>query len=240
MANASETLVEVPGGCDRAAGTQAGAPLIQIENLAVRLGGKHSDGDGYDLIGLMTGSEGLLGVVTEVTVRILPTPPTARALLVGFPSYEAAGDCVAKVIGAGIIPGGMEMMDKPAIHAAEDFVHAGYPLDVEALLIVELDGPAQEVEHLIGAVKEIPISGQVAAISCGLWNGAAVLDLDYAEDSTAQADANFVLTESGAIVEVQGTAEGEPFSRDAFGELLDLAAKGTAELCDAQRTALGL
>ncbi len=94
--------------------------------------------------------------------------------------------------------------------------------------------------HKIGAVKTIPISGQVAAISCGLWNGAAVLDLDYAEDSTAQADANFVLTETGAIVEVQGTAEGDPFSRDAFGELLDLAAKGIDELCDAQRAALGL
>ncbi len=94
--------------------------------------------------------------------------------------------------------------------------------------------------HKIGAVKSIPISGQVAAISCGLWNGAAVLDLDYAEDSTAQADANFVLTETGAIVEVQGTAEGEPFSRDAFGELLDLAAKGIDELCAAQRTAVGL
>jgi len=94
--------------------------------------------------------------------------------------------------------------------------------------------------HRIGAVKSIPISGQVAAISCGLWSGAAVLDLDYAEDSTAQADANFVLTETGAIVEVQGTAEGDPFSRDAFGELLDLAAKGIDELCDAQRAALGL
>ncbi len=94
--------------------------------------------------------------------------------------------------------------------------------------------------HRIGAVKAIPISGQVAAISCGLWNGAALLDLDYAEDSTAQADANFVLTETGAIVEVQGTAEGDPFSRDAFGDLLDLAAKGIDELCAAQRTALGL
>ena len=82
----------------------------------------------------MTGSEGLLGVVTEVTVRILRKPTTARALLIGFPSNESAGDCVASIIAAGIIPGGMEMMDKPAIHAAEDFVHVGYPRDVEALL----------------------------------------------------------------------------------------------------------
>jgi len=103
----------------------------------------------------MTGSEGLLGVVTEVTVRILKRPETARALLLGFPTNEKAGDCVAAVIAAGIIPGGMEMMDRPAIHAAEAFVHAGYPLDVEALLIVELDGPQVEVDHLIARVEAI-------------------------------------------------------------------------------------
>src|SRR5215217_6160212 len=100
-------------------------------------------------LGVMTGSEGLLGVVTEVTVRILRKPPTARAVLLGFASSEEGGNCVAEIISAGIIPGGMEMMDRPAIHAAEEFVHAGYPLDVEALLIVELDGVAPEVDHLI-------------------------------------------------------------------------------------------
>ena len=121
----------------------------------VRLGGKHLDSDGYDLMGILTGSEGLLGVVTEVTVRILQKPETARALLIGFPTSEDAGQCVADVISAGIIPGGMEMMDKPAIHAAEDFVHADYPLDVEALLIVELDGPPAEVDALIERVRVI-------------------------------------------------------------------------------------
>src|SRR3546814_17082696 len=104
------------------------------------------------LLGVLTGSEGLLGVVTEVTVRILRQPETARAVLIGFPSSEAAGDCVAGVIGAGIIPGGMEMMDGPAIRAAEDFVQAGYPLDVEELLIVELEGPESAVDHLIQRV----------------------------------------------------------------------------------------
>ena len=103
----------------------------------------------------MTGSEGLLGVVTEVTVRILPKPTMARALLVGFPTTEDAADCVAAVIAAGIIPAGMEMMDRPAIHAAEAFVKVGYPLDVEALLIVELDGAPAEVDHLIGKVEGI-------------------------------------------------------------------------------------
>jgi glycolate oxidase len=121
----------------------------------VRLGGKHLDSDGYDLMGILTGSEGLLGVVTEVTVRILQKPETARAVLIGFPTSEDAGQCVADVISAGIIPGGMEMMDKPAIHAAEDFVHANYPLDVEALLIVELDGPPAEVDALTDRVNLI-------------------------------------------------------------------------------------
>src|SRR2546423_3899179 len=118
-----------------------GIEMVLMTGEVVRLGGKHLDSGGYDLIGLITGSEGLLGVVTEVTVRILKKPETARAILVGFPSAQDAGECVSRIIGAGIIPGGMEMMDKPAIHATEEFVHAGYPLDVEALLIVELDGP---------------------------------------------------------------------------------------------------
>ncbi|MFC6486695.1 FAD-linked oxidase C-terminal domain-containing protein [Nitratireductor sp. GCM10026969] len=132
-----------------------GIEMVLMTGEVIRLGGKHLDAEGYDLLGLMTGSEGLLGVVTEVTVRILKKPETARALLIGFPSSEEAGQCVADIIGAGIIPGGMEMMDKPAIHAAEDFVQVGYPLDVEALLIVELDGPQAEVDHLIARVEEI-------------------------------------------------------------------------------------
>jgi FAD/FMN-containing dehydrogenases len=132
-----------------------GVEMVLMNGEIVRLGGKHLDAEGYDLLGLICGSEGLLGVITEVTVRILPKPATQRALLAGFPSSEAAGDCVAKVIAAGIIPGGMEMMDRPAIHAAEDFVHAGYPRDVEALLIIELDGPPAEVDDLLARVKAI-------------------------------------------------------------------------------------
>ncbi len=132
-----------------------GIEFVTIEGEVIRLGGKHLDAEGYDLLGLMTGSEGLLGVVTEVTVRILQKPETARALLLGFPTSEQAGACVAAIIGQGIIPGGMEMMDRPAIHAAEAFVHAGYPLDVEALLIVELDGPQAEVDHLLAVVEGI-------------------------------------------------------------------------------------
>src|SRR3972149_6101721 len=132
-----------------------GLKMVLIDGTVIRVGGKHLDAGGSDILGLMNGSEGLLGVVTEVTLRILRSPETARALLLGFPGSEQAGDCVAAIIGAGIVPGGMEMMDRLAIHAAEDFVHVGYPLDVEALLIVELDGPKAEVDYLIERVSAL-------------------------------------------------------------------------------------
>jgi glycolate oxidase len=143
-----------------------GLEFVLMNGELVRLGGPHLDSGGYDLLGLMTGSEGLLGVVTEVTVRILRKPECARAVLVGFASSEAAGDCVAKIIGAGIIPAGMELMDRPAIHAVEAFVHAGYPLDVEALLIVELDGARAEVEHLLPRVEAI--ASECGSVTCRL------------------------------------------------------------------------
>ena len=132
-----------------------GCEIVLMTGEVLRLGGKHLDASGYDLLGLINGSEGLLGVLTEVTVRILKKPETARAMLIGFPSSEDAGECVSRIIGSGIIPGGMEIMDGPAIAAVEEFVHAGYPLDVEALLIVELDGPPAEVDHLIERVEKI-------------------------------------------------------------------------------------
>jgi glycolate dehydrogenase FAD-linked subunit len=132
-----------------------GLEMVLMDGEVISLGGKHLDSGSYDLVGVLTGSEGLLGVVTEVTVRILPRPTTAQALLIGFAATEDAGKCVAAVIATGIIPAGMEMMDRPAIHAAEAFVNAGYPLDVEALLIVELDGPPAEVDHLTDRVEAI-------------------------------------------------------------------------------------
>ncbi len=132
-----------------------GVEMVLMNGEIMRLGGKHLDAGGLDLLGVITGSEGLLGVITEVTVRVLQKPETARAMLLGFPSSVAGGDCVAAIIGEGIIPGAMEMMDKMAIDAMERFVHSGYPLDVESLLVVELDGPAAEVEHLIAKVGAI-------------------------------------------------------------------------------------
>jgi len=129
-----------------------GCELVLMSGEVVRLGGKGFDAAGYDLMGVVTGSEGLLGVVTEVTVRLLPTPQTARAMLLGFPSVEAAGACVGDIIAAGVIPAGLEMMDGPAIRACEDFIHAGYPTDAEALLICELDGPEAECAELSAQV----------------------------------------------------------------------------------------
>jgi glycolate oxidase len=132
-----------------------GCEMVLMDGEVIRLGGKHLDAGGYDLLGIVTGSEGLLGVITEITVRILKRPEGARATLVGFASSEDAGECVSRIIGAGIIPAGMEMMDRPAIHAVEEFVHAGYPLDVEALLIVEVDGPQPELDYLTARIEEI-------------------------------------------------------------------------------------
>ncbi len=145
-----------------------GCELVLMTGEIIKLGGKHLDSGGYDLLGIVTGSEGLLGVVTEITVRILKKPQTARAALIGFTKSEDGGECVARIIGSGIIPGGMEMMDRPAIHAVEEFVHAGYPLDVEALLIVELDGPKAEVDHLLERVEAI--ANECGAVSCRLSN----------------------------------------------------------------------
>ncbi len=132
-----------------------GVELVMMDGEIVRLGGRQLDPAGLDLLGIVVGSEGLLGVVTEVTVRILAKPETARAALIGFPSIEAAGQCVADVIAAGIIPAGMEMMDRKAVHAAEAFVRVGYPLQVEALLIVEVDGPEAECGELIEQIGGI-------------------------------------------------------------------------------------
>ena len=141
-----------------------GVRLVTMEGDIIDLGGRAFDSSGLDLLGIVVGSEGLLGVVTEVTVRLLPKPESVRALLIGFPTVDDAARCVAEVIAAGIIPAGMEMMDRPAIHAAEAFVEAGYPLDAEALLIVEVDGPPAECNHLVGRIEQLAMRN--AARSC--------------------------------------------------------------------------
>ena len=132
-----------------------GVKVVLIDGTIVDLGGDHLDSGGLDLLGLMIGSEGQLGIVTEATVRILRQAEGARPVLFGFPSSESAGACVADIIGSGIIPVAMEMMDKLAIEICEAFAHAGYPLDAGALLIIEVEGAEQEMERQLAQIVEI-------------------------------------------------------------------------------------
>ncbi len=156
-----------------------GVKLVTIEGDVIEIGGTYLDAAGYDWLGLVTGSEGQLGIVTEVTVRILRGPEGARAMLVGFRANEVAGACVDAIIGSGIIPVALEFMDRPAIHACEAFAHAGYPLDAEAMLIIEVEGSEEECDSLLAKLKEIcarfaPLSMRVAATaeeSAAIWKG---------------------------------------------------------------------
>jgi glycolate oxidase len=129
--------------------------LITVEGERVTVGGLALDSPGYDLLALMTGSEGMLGIIVEVTVRLLPKPECARVLLAAFGDAGSAGRAVSRIIADGIIPGGLEMMDNAAIRATEDFVHAGYPTDAAAILLCELDGTEQEVADQIDQVDPL-------------------------------------------------------------------------------------
>ena len=129
--------------------------IITIDGDLLTIGGNGLDSPGYDLLALMTGSEGMLGVIVEVTVKLLPKPERAQVLLAAFNDVVKAGEAVGNIIAAGIIPAGLEMMDKLAIKAAEDFVHAGYPLDAEAILLCELDGTNEEVSEHVLKVREV-------------------------------------------------------------------------------------
>ncbi|ETX15826.1 FAD-binding protein [Roseivivax halodurans JCM 10272] len=131
-----------------------GLTMVLMDGTVVELGGAHLDAGGYDLLGLVCGSEGQLGVVTEATLRILPKPEGARPVLIGFSSNEVAGACVSDIIKAGVLPVAIEFMDRPCIRACEAFAHAGYP-DCEALLIVEVEGSEAEIDHQLGLIKQI-------------------------------------------------------------------------------------
>jgi len=128
---------------------------VTMDGELIELGSDAPDSPGPDLLSVFIGSEGMLGVVTEVTVKLVPRPATAQVVMASFDSVEAAGDAVARVIGAGIIPAGLEMMDKRAVHMVEPFVRAGYDLDAEAILLCESDGTAEEVAHEIGHMEDI-------------------------------------------------------------------------------------
>lgn len=129
--------------------------ILSVEGERLVLGSDALDAPGFDLLALFTGSEGLLGIITEVTVKLLPRPPVAKVLLAAFDSVEKAGRAVADIIAAGIIPGGLEMMDNLAIRAAEDFIHAGYPVDAAAILLCELDGVEADVHADCDRVRTV-------------------------------------------------------------------------------------
>ena len=156
-----------------------GLKIVTIEGEIIDIGGAHLDAAGYDWLGLLTGSEGMLAMVTEVTVRILRGPEGARAMLAGFSSNEIAGACVDAIIGSGIIPVALEFMDRPAIHACEAFAHAGYPMDAEALLIIEVEGCVEEQDGLLTRIGAIcaqfqPVSMRISQSteeSAAIWKG---------------------------------------------------------------------
>jgi glycolate oxidase len=156
-----------------------GVTMVLNDGTVVEIGGEHLDSPGYDLLGLVCGSEGQLGVVTEAVVRILRAAEGARPALVGFDSAEDAGACVAAIIAAGIVPVAMEYMDRPAIKICEAFAHAGYPLDVEAMLIIEVEGSDAECEDMLGRIVAIaqpfrPKTLRVSrseAESAAIWKG---------------------------------------------------------------------
>jgi glycolate oxidase len=156
-----------------------GLRMVLMNGEIVEIGGSALDPAGYDLLALIVGSEGQLGVVTEVTVRLLKAAEGARPMLLGFDSNERAASCVAAIIAAGIIPVALEFMDRPAIHVCEHFVAAGYPLDVEALLIVEVEGSEDEIDTLLEKIGEIaedfaPLvvrRSQSAEESARIWKG---------------------------------------------------------------------
>ena len=129
--------------------------VLTISGECLEIGGASLDSPGYDFLALMTGSEGMLGIVTEITVKLLPIPEKAQLVMATFDDVHKAGNAVANVIGAGIIPAGMEMMDKITIHAVETFVHVGYDLDAAAILLCESDGTAEEVANEIERINEI-------------------------------------------------------------------------------------
>jgi glycolate oxidase len=156
-----------------------GVKMVLMDGEVLEIGGAHLDSGGYDLLGLIVGSEGQFGIVTEATVRILRAAEGARPMMLGFASSEAAGQAVSNIIASGIIPVAIEFMDKPAIQICEAFAKAGYPLDVEALLIIEVEGSEQEIKDALAKMQDLArpfnpksvVISESAAQSAKIWKG---------------------------------------------------------------------
>ena len=197
-----------------------GVKMVLVDGTVLELGGKHLDANGYDLLGLVCGSEGQLGIVTEATVRLIAKPEGARPVLFGFETSEQAGSCVADIIGSGVIPVAIEFMDKPAIEICEAFAKAGYPLDVGALLIVEVEGSEEEMDamladivtiarkHAVKTVRECQSAMEAAAIWKGRKSafGATGRIADYIcmDGTVPLSQLSYVLKKTGEIVDSLG------------------------------------
>jgi glycolate oxidase len=197
-----------------------GVKMVLLNGEIVDIGGDALDAPGYDLLGLIVGSEGQLGIVTEATVRILRLAEGARPVLFGFASSEAAGACVAAIIGAGIVPVAMEFMDKPAIAICEAFAKAGYPLDVEAMLIIEVEGSEAEMEAQLARIIEIAQRHEVQVVkesrsameTALIWKGrksafgatGRVADYICMDGTVPTGQLSYTLKRTGEIVESYG------------------------------------
>ena len=197
-----------------------GVTLVLADGEVLELGGKHLDAAGLDLLGLVCGSEGQLGIVTEAIVRLIARPEGAQPVLFGFDTSEEAGACVAEIIGEGIVPVAIEFMDKPAIEICENFAQAGYPMDVEALLIVEVEGSQAEMDHQLGLVVEIAKrhgvkvvrESQSATEAALIWKGrksafgatGQIADYICMDGTVPLSQLPHVLAETGRIVREYG------------------------------------
>ncbi|MGC3939997.1 FAD-linked oxidase C-terminal domain-containing protein [Roseobacter sp. EG26] len=229
-----------------------GVTMVMMDGEIVEIGGAHMDSAGLDLLGLICGSEGQLGVVTEATLRILPKPEGARPVLMGFDDNEVAGACVSDIIKAGVLPVAIEFMDRPCIEATEAFAKAGYPM-CEALLIVEVEGSDAEIDHQLSLIMEIarrhnPVElreSKSAEESAAIWLGrksafgamGQINDYMCLDGTIPVSSLPFVLRRIGEMSEEFGLKVGNVFHAGDGNMhpliLFDANKPGDLELCEA-------
>ena len=229
-----------------------GVTMVQMDGTVIEIGGAHLDAAGYDLLGVICGSEGQMGVVTEATLRILRKPEGARPVLMGFDDNEVAGACVADIIKAGVLPVAIEFMDRPVIRATEAFANAGYP-DCEALLIVEVEGSPGEIDDQLGKIMEIarrhnPVElreSTSAEESAKIWLGrksafgamGQINDYMCLDGTIPVSELPFVLKRIGELSKQYGLDVGNVFHAGDGNMhpliLFDANKEGDLELCEA-------